>query len=91
MPFMRKFCATQRGARSYSMPMNKLEASQVTRTLTIVLPEADWQALRSVEPDAISWLQDRIRERLSGSPGSGGGFDRTPRASGESYWGGDEY
>ena len=42
--------------------MTKLDAK--TRTLTIVLPESEWHALRNVEPDAIGWLQDRIRERL---------------------------
>jgi hypothetical protein len=36
-----------------------------TRTLTIVLPEAEWQALRRAEPDAIAWLQAQIRERLT--------------------------
>ena len=44
--------------------MSKLDPHEVTRTLTIVLPESQWQALRHVEPDAIGWLQDRIRERL---------------------------
>jgi hypothetical protein len=42
-----------------------------TRTLTIVLPESDWHALRAAEPDAVGWLQARIRERL-GSPVSTG-------------------
>ncbi len=36
-----------------------------TRSLTIVLPESDWKALRTAEPDAIGWLHARIRERLS--------------------------
>jgi hypothetical protein len=36
-----------------------------TRTLTIVLEESDWRALRAAEPDAIGWLQARIRERLA--------------------------
>ena len=47
--------------------MTKLDAKEVTRTLTIVLPENEWQALRNVEPDAIGWLQGRIRERLGSS------------------------
>jgi hypothetical protein len=41
-----------------------------TRTLTIVLPESDWRALRAAEPDAVAWLQERIRERLASEPGS---------------------
>ena len=45
--------------------MNLSEAGTTsTRTLTIVLPEAEWQALRTAEPDAIGWLQAQIRQRL---------------------------
>jgi hypothetical protein len=45
--------------------MNLTEAGAVsTRTLTIVLPESEWQALRTAEPDAIGWLQAQIRRRL---------------------------
>ena len=36
-----------------------------TRTLTLVLNESDWHALRELEPDTVSWLQSRIRERLT--------------------------
>ena len=45
--------------------MNLTETGVVTtRSLTIVLPEAEWQALRTAEPDAIGWLQAQIRQRL---------------------------
>jgi hypothetical protein len=37
-----------------------------TRTLTVVLPEADWRALRAAEPDAVAWIQRQIRSRLAG-------------------------
>jgi hypothetical protein len=37
-----------------------------TRTLTIVLPESEWRALRAQEPDAIGWLQAQIKSRLEG-------------------------
>jgi hypothetical protein len=51
--------------------MNLTEAGVITtRTLTIVLPEADWQALRTAEPDAIGWLQAQIRRRLGDEPPS---------------------
>lgn len=40
-----------------------------TRTLTLVLPESEWRALRAIEPDSVAWLQDRIRERLAHSAG----------------------
>ena len=73
--------------------MTKLDAKQVTRTLTIELPESEWAALRSVEPDAIGWLQGRIRERLhaSGEPQSTGRFESATRPSSDSFWGADEY
>ena len=44
--------------------MTHLRSSAASRTLTVVLPESDWQALRAVEPDAVGWLHERIRERL---------------------------
>ena len=62
-----------------------------TRTLTIVLPESDWRALRAAEPDAVAWLQERIRERLA-SPGSETKSYTAPAPpASESYWGEDEY
>jgi hypothetical protein len=64
--------------------MNLMEAgSPVTRTLTIVLPEAEWQALRTAEPDAIGWLQKQIRERL--------GDATKPQARQSTTWADDEY
>lgn len=35
-----------------------------TRTLTLVLPESEWRALRDAEPDAVGWLHSQIRSRL---------------------------
>jgi hypothetical protein len=43
--------------------MTHLRSNATSRTLTVVLSESDWQALRAVEPDAVGWLQERIRER----------------------------
>jgi hypothetical protein len=61
-----------------------------TRTLTIVLPESDWRALRAQEPDAIAWLQAQIRRRLDSTtsaqrPGS------SPSAATADSWWGDDY
>jgi hypothetical protein len=59
--------------------MNLTEAGAVTtRTLTIVLPESEWQALRTAEPDAIAWLQAQIRRRL--------GDDKTSKRDDESLF-----
>jgi hypothetical protein len=68
--------------------------SNLTRTLTLVLPEADWKALREAEPDAIGWLRAQIQNRLatpSGSwPSATGG--PAPATTAESWWGNeDEY
>jgi hypothetical protein len=74
------------------MSMSKLDATETTRTLTVVLPEAEWQALRSVEPDAIGWLQERIRERLGSSGAVEARDDFGSQSSGQDvYSGGDEY
>lgn len=70
--------------------MNLSEAGTTsTRTLTIVLPESEWQALRIAEPDAIGWLQAQIRQRL----GQASGDPRYGAASGSSSesWAEDEY
>jgi hypothetical protein len=64
-----------------------------SRTLTVVLSESDWRALRDVEPDAVGWLQERIRERLRAAnrpePMKPAGFPSV--SSGASSWGDDEY
>ena len=59
-----------------------------TRTLTIVLPEADWRALRAAEPDAVAWLQARIRERLASESGSA---SYSASSTTSSDWAEDEY
>ena len=70
--------------------MNLTEAgTSATRTLTIVLPESEWQALRTAEPDAIGWLQAQIRQRLgekSGLPRHTG-----PSGSTADSWADDDY
>jgi hypothetical protein len=64
--------------------MNLMEAgSPATRTLTIVLTEAEWQALRTAEPDAIGWLQKQIRQRL--------GDESKPTPRENTAWADDEY
>jgi hypothetical protein len=52
-----------RGRYNFS-GMTNLGSNATSRTLTVVLSESEWQALRAVEPDAVGWLQERIRERL---------------------------
>jgi hypothetical protein len=42
-----------------------LRTDLTTRTVTLVLSESEWRALREVEPDSVGWLQTQIRNRLS--------------------------
>ncbi len=71
--------------------MTKLDAKEGTRSLTVVLPESEWHALRSVEPDAIGWLQERIRERLGAPSEPSSRHEPSPRQLPETHWSGDEY
>jgi hypothetical protein len=69
--------------------MNLTEAgTTVTRTLTIVLPEAEWQALRTAEPDAIGWLHAQIRQRLGDKAAAAA---RGAAGSTSESWADDEY
>ena len=73
-----------------AITMNLSEAgTTATRTLTIVLPESEWQALRTAEPDAIGWLQAQIRRRLGETPAP----QRFNSASGApaDSWANDDY
>lgn len=79
--------------RSSAYDANMINAeSNPTRTLTLVLPEADWKALRAAEPDAIGWLRAQIQNRLAvpSAPWSSRSNPASPSA--ESWWGNeDEY
>jgi hypothetical protein len=62
--------------------------------LTIVLSETEWRALRDIEPDAVGWLQECIRERLGSAAASQAkavGAAAPTLASAASSWGDDEY
>ncbi len=67
--------------------------ANATRTLTLVLPEADWKALRAAEPDAIGWLRAQIQNRLSSTPTPWSSRSNPASATtAESWWGNeDEY
>jgi hypothetical protein len=86
---IRKLCRTYGSGVSYDASIMNPE-SNPTRTLTLVLPEADWKALREAEPDAIGWLRAQIQNRLATSSTPWTGPSSTNSA--ESYWGNeDEY
>jgi hypothetical protein len=50
--------------RPYHPPMLGTE-NTLTRSLTLVLSEDEWRALRDAEPDAVGWLQRQVRDRLA--------------------------
>jgi hypothetical protein len=86
---IRKLCGTRSIQVSYDASIMNPEANP-TRTLTLVLPEADWKALREAEPDAIGWLRAQIQNRLAASGTPWSSPAATPTA--ESWWGNeDEY
>ena len=86
---IRKLCATHGSWVSYDANIMNPE-SNPTRTLTLVLPEADWKALREAEPDAIGWLRAQIQNRLSSSGTQWS--SPTAASTAESWWGNeDEY
>jgi hypothetical protein len=53
----------------------------LTRSLTLVLSEDEWRALRDAEPDAVGWLQRQVRNRLSSNKGSAEGATKEPEYS----------
>jgi len=72
--------------------MTHLRSTVTSRTLTVVLSESDWQALRAVEPDAVGWLQERIRERLGATTSEqSSAAPSSSAAPNGSPWGDDEY
>ena len=65
-----------------------------SRTLTVVLSETEWRALREAEPDAVGWMQDRIRERLQSAGAAevkASGTEFPAAAGSAASWGDDEY
>lgn len=67
MAAMTFLCSFGRRCGAYDRRMLPTEITD-TKILTLELPEADWRALRTIEPDAVGWLQTQIRTRLSGAP-----------------------
>ena len=63
-----------------------------TRTLTLVIQETDWHALRAAEPDAIGWLHSCIKERLACTVGVEAASRYAPPSAttADSWWGNDD-
>jgi hypothetical protein len=75
----------------YHFYMTHLRSTDTSRTLTVVLSESDWQALRAVEPDAVGWLHAQIRQRLSGGEQRDSQAGARPAVAAGASWGDDVY
>jgi hypothetical protein len=49
-------------------------APRVTRSITVVLSEEEWRAFLDAEPQPVSWLKERILERVR----TGASAERAP-------------
>ena len=41
------------------------------RVISISISEADWKTLRSIQPEPVDWLKDKIRETVEQARKSG--------------------
>jgi hypothetical protein len=51
------------------------------RVITISLSEADWKALRSIQPEPIDWLKGKIRETIEQARDAAPAAPRTSAAT----------
>ena len=42
----------------------RLECGMPERVITLAISDADWKALRAVQPEPIDWLKRTIRETI---------------------------
>ncbi len=86
-----KLMRDTRGGAPYHAAMMTMD-SRPTRTLTLVIHESDWHALRAAEPDAIGWLHSCIRERLASTAGveAASRYSAPSPVTADSWWGNDD-
>jgi hypothetical protein len=84
------FVRVSRERRLYHLSMSHPRSPVDSRSLTVVLSESEWRALRAVEPDAVGWLQAQIRQRLDGAAPESKQAAR-PSAPKAGSWGEDLY
>jgi hypothetical protein len=51
------------------------------RVISISISEADWKALRSIQPEPIDWLKDTIRQTVEQARTSGAVATEPPAVS----------
>lgn len=50
----------------------RLECRMPERVITLAISDADWKALRAVQPEPVDWLKRTIRDAIAGGAISGG-------------------
>ena len=45
----------------------RLECRMPERVITLAISDADWKALRAVQPEPVDWLKQTIREAIDRS------------------------
>ena len=48
------------------------------RVISISISEADWKTLRSIQPEPLDWLKDKIREKVEQARQTGAVAQSTP-------------
>lgn len=52
------------------------------RVISIAISEADWKALRTIQPEPVDWLKNKIRETVEEARQAAA---REPRAAGSAH------
>jgi hypothetical protein len=45
----------------------RLECGMPERVITLAISDADWKALRAVQPEPVDWLKRTIRDAIASS------------------------
>lgn len=56
----------------------RLECRMPERVITLAISDADWKALRAVQPEPIDWLKRTIRDAIAGGAIASGAASERP-------------
>ena len=45
-------------------PPSRLQCGMPERVITLAISDADWKALRAVQPEPVDWLKKTIRDAI---------------------------
>ena len=49
----------------HAAPAPRLECRMPERVITLAISDADWKALRAVQPEPVDWLKQTIRDAIA--------------------------